>query len=113
MEGVEQGLGAQAVSDSIKGFFDAQAGWRAERVARSEVITGYGAGSLEGYRQSGVVTQKRWITAADEKVDGGDYSGPCNENEKKGAIPLDDEFPSGHQHPTAHPNCRCTLAPVV
>ena len=38
---------------------------------------------------------------------------PREENAAAGPIDLDDEFPSGDDAPTAHPNCECALMPVV
>jgi hypothetical protein len=29
-----------------------------------------------------------------------------------GATALGDNYPTGHQHPTAHAGCRCLLAPI-
>jgi hypothetical protein len=69
IHGVNQELGADDLAKSIGEFFDEQTQWRALRIARSEVISGYAEGSLEGYRQSGIVKTKRWLTAGDERVD--------------------------------------------
>lgn len=106
--GVQAGLGVSDIADSISQFFDNQASWRALRVARTEVVTGYAQGSVEGYRQSGVVKMKRWLTARDDRVD--DH---CLMNESDGAIVLNASFSSGHDAPPVHPNCRCTLVPEV
>lgn len=108
MDAVAQGLGAKDIADVISGFFDDQAEWRALRIARTEVITGYAQGSLEGYRQSGVVKGKRWLTAGDDKVDD-----ECLENEKQGIIGLEAMFINGGGAPPVHPNCRCVLQPEV
>lgn len=108
MEGVEQGLGAEDIASNIEQFFTDQSRWRALRMARSEVITGYAEGSLAGYRQSGIVRTKSWLTAGDERVDP-----ECALNEEQGPIPLDSPFASGHHAPIVHPNCRCVLQPVT
>lgn len=108
MEGVEQGLGTNEIAENIRGFFDEQSDWRALRVARTEVMTGYGRGTYEGYRQSGVVTGKRWLTAGDASV-----CEICRGNEQQGVVPLEENFKSGDLTPVSHPNCRCVIQPVV
>lgn len=105
VQGVKDGLGADDIAESIGAFFDAQSQWRALRIARTEVIAGYAEGSLEGYRQSGIVKTKRWITAGDARVEV-----ECQLNEEQGPIPLDLPFASGHLAPVVHQNCRCVLA---
>jgi HK97 family phage portal protein len=108
MEGVEQGLGAEDIAGNIGEFFDEQSSWRALRMARSEVISGYAEGTLFGYRQSGIVKSKKWLTAGDDRVDP-----ECLLNEAQGAIPLESPFASGHNAPIVHPNCRCVIQPGV
>jgi HK97 family phage portal protein len=107
-DGIDQGLSINDMAGSISSFFDLQADYRAERIARTETIASYAQGSLEGYRQSGVVKMKRWLTAGDDRVDP-----ECAENEDQGAIGLEDHFKNGGDAPPVHPNCRCSLVPVV
>lgn len=109
MAGVEQGLSAREIADSFSEFFDSQSQWRALRIARTEVISGYAEGALAGYRQSGLVKMKQWLTAGED----GRTDVDCLMNEAQGAIPLDSTFPSGHISPPLHPNCRCRLVPVT
>jgi len=73
---------------------------RAEIIARTEAVNAYGGGLLEMGRQSGAVA-KEW-----QALNANDI---CAVNENAGMIPITDEFPSGHQAPSAHPNCRCGL----
>lgn len=103
-QGIEQGASNQKIAKSISGFFDDQSDWRALRIARTETINAYGAGALEGYKQSNAVSGKFWI------FDGGNCeSGVCERNADEGVIGLDEEFSSGDLAPTAHPNCECSL----
>jgi len=44
---------------------------------------------------------KRWYVISDNPCEA------CIENEDEGAIPLDDEFPSGDMDPPGHPHCDC------
>jgi hypothetical protein len=77
MEGVETGASNDDIAGSIKQFFDDQSDYRAVRIARTETINAYGSGALEGYRQSGVVSGKYWMSDA-EACD------ICKENADKG-----------------------------
>lgn len=108
VDGVEEGLGPSDIAHNISNFFDEQSDFRALRIARTEVVAGYQQGNLEGYRQSGIVVSKKWLTAGDENVDD-----DCLQNEADGEIPLDAGFSSGDFTPPVHPNCRCDLVPVT
>ena len=37
----------------------------------------------------------------------------CVENAEAGTIGIDENFPSGDEAPPYHPNCFCTLVPVL
>jgi SPP1 gp7 family putative phage head morphogenesis protein len=60
---------------------------RASRIARTETSAAYNFGTLEGYRQSGVVSQKEWLTSHDEAV-----RETHKAIEEAGPIPLDADF---------------------
>ena len=92
------------IAGTLSSFFDEQSKWRAMRIARTEVISGYARGSLEGAIQSNAVEQKRWATVGDDKVSDMDM-----ENEAEGWVSLDHVFSSGDEAPASHPNCRCRL----
>ena len=77
---------------------------RAMVIARTETIRASNQGTLAGFKASGVVPQKLWTTAEDDKV-----SEDCEENGDQGPIDLDDDFASGDSAPPAHPACRCVL----
>lgn len=92
---------------------------RASRIARTETTAAYNFGTLEGYRQSGVVEMKEWLSSGDEAV-------RETHAEMDGQqVPLGDMFisPSGARlafpgdpdsnDPGEVVNCRCTLVPVV
>lgn len=101
---VGDGGTVQDVASKLGEFFDEQSKWRAMRIARTEVISGYAKGSLEGAVQSKAVDQKRWATVGDDKVSDMDM-----ENEAEGWVALDHTFSSGDDAPASHPNCRCRL----
>ena len=81
---------------------------RAEMVARTEMANADMAGAMDGYRVSGLVAGKRWSTSNDDLV-----SEECLACEAAGVIGLDDMFPTGVYAPPNHPNCRCTVLPVL
>lgn len=86
---------------------------RATVIARTETNRAASVGALAGYKASGVVEAKQWLTAEDDLV-----SEECQENGQAGpggdgVLPLDADYPSGDEAPPVHPNCRCAIAPVV
>ncbi len=87
---------------------------RAEVIARTETNLAANAGALNGYKASGVVDGKQWLTADDDLV-----SEECQANGEAGPngdgvlLDLDADYPSGDSAPPVHPNCRCTLAPYI
>lgn len=81
---------------------------RADVIARTETAYADVAGNLEGYRASGVVTRKKWITGA----------GCCDLCDALNGvtIDLDEDFDTEDgpiDGPPYHPNCRCDVSPVV
>lgn len=83
-------------------------GSRARMIARTELARADGMGQYIGWDETGLVVGKEWLTAEDDKV-----SEVCNGNGHAGVIGLHDHFPSGELMPPAHPNCRCTVLPVL
>ena len=81
---------------------------RARTIARTETAMADNMGNLIGWEETGLVAGKRWITAEDDKV-----SEICNTNGKMGVIGLHEHFAHGGMTPPAHPNCRCTVVPVL
>jgi hypothetical protein len=95
---IEEGLSNDSLSAEIAqsyGFSNA----RATVIARTETNRASNAGALEGYKVSGVVGTKTWLTAEDDKV-----TPDCAANGEAGAIPLTARFPSGAESPPDHPN---------
>lgn len=81
---------------------------RARAIARTETAMADNMGNLMGWEETGLVAGKRWITAEDDKV-----SAICNTNGDMGVIGLHEHFAHGGMTPPAHPNCRCTVVPVL
>ena len=113
-DGLASGKTSAEIADAIEGIDDlgglpAFGKERASLIAHTEIANANSAGALIGYkaaRDGGVNVMKRWYIAPGDKV-----CVLCQENADAGPINLDAEFPSGHDAPLGHVNCRCSLAP--
>lgn len=84
-------------------------GWRAERIARTEIIGTANRGGYEGMVQSGVVKTKIWLATKDARTRDSHRSMDGEE------VPLKERYSNGLLHPgdwDGHAaeiiNCRCT-----
>ena len=100
---VSDGLGVDETAKQIDAMFDKGADW-ADMVARTETARAVTAGTLDSYADAGV-TKVEWLTA-----DGG--CAICGEYESMGPVEMDQGF-GDVEGPPAHPNCLCTLLPVL
>lgn len=100
---------------------------RAMNIARTESADAYMAGKIEGWKQSGVVTAKKWLLASDACS----FCRAAAKEYNAAPVPLDQPFyTKGHiltdaqgnkmkldykdiYGPTLHPQCRCALEPVL
>jgi hypothetical protein len=73
---------------------------RAALIARTEAVNGYQRGLLSMGKESGAVG-KEWQASNNDDI--------CGGNADAGIIKINESFPSGHQAPAGHPNCRCSL----
>jgi SPP1 gp7 family putative phage head morphogenesis protein len=127
IEGLKAGEGIPELMNRVNDLFDQWDMRRAELIARTETLRASNRGSLEGYRQSGVVEKLVWITFFDERTC------PWCEDMDGTVVGIDDGFfdqgdeytiadKEGEDHtmtldyeavesPPLHPDCRCTLAP--
>lgn len=91
---------------------------RGRTIARTEVGTAHQQGQLESFRQSGVVTGKRWNTSRDDAVRDSHADAEGQE------VPLDADFELGSGARAEAPldpslpaedriNCRCFVTPVL
>ncbi len=107
---IEQGESLQTLQKNLRSGFGFSRS-RAEMIARTETANAHTDGSIKSFQSQGT-EGKEWLTAGDERVDGGDPSGPCIQAEGQGPIPVGQPFNNGFMGPAAHPRCRCTLLPV-
>lgn len=80
---------------------------RAEMIAVTEVTRAYAEGNTAAWQATGIITQRQWQTAADERVC--PICGPL----QGVVVGMDEPFPGDLPGPPAHPRCRCWLTPVV
>lgn len=126
-QGFMAGESMPKLSKRVAEVFDIAKGYRTTRIVRTEVIRASNYGAEAGYIQSGVVQYKEWLTAKDERLC--PYCSSMNgfrmflgENFVNNGDLLEDGPASGRgmtvtygdiKTPPLHPNCRCTLVPVV
>lgn len=87
----------QAITDTFDDFSDA----RAELIAQTEANDAYNAGRAS-VAASLDMDEKRW------DPDGEACAEICQPNADQGWIPIDEDFQSGDDAPTGHPNCDCS-----
>lgn len=104
-EGVGAGEGIGDLTKRVEELFDNREKWEAERIARTEVIEASNGAELEAYKQSEVVEKKEWLIAPGAC----DICEPLNGE----VVELDKDFGGEFDYPPAHPNCRCTILPVI
>ncbi len=124
-EGLKNGESIAELMARIEKVYGAAAGYRAERIARTETIRAETWASERAWKQSGVVEAKEWYTARDERTC--QFCGPMDGRvielgkryydkgdeqvgSQGGTIKFDFESIQG---PPLHANCRCTLLPVL
>ncbi|MDP2364845.1 MAG: minor capsid protein, partial [Ignavibacteria bacterium] len=100
-EGFKLGESTDDIAKRVRGLFSDMTKVRSKRIARTETISASNFGAQEGYKEAGV-KQTEWYTAIDERVC--DICEPLHG--KVSAI-------SEGEVPPAHPNCRCTILPVI
>jgi len=82
---------------------DAKA-WKVEQIAQTEMAWAYGEASYKSYLNNGV-KQVEWLCG----------SNPCEVCQSNCGVVIDinKTFPSGDIHEPVHPNCRCSVLPVL
>jgi HK97 family phage portal protein len=120
-EGFEAGESIPDIVKRIQNVYDGYDidGYKAERIARTEVISASNAGALEAYEQSGLKLLKGWLGELDDKIRDSHIKATLDYTEEK-AIPMDEDFVlAGGSGPAPgqiddtngeeNINCRCTI----
>lgn len=118
-EGINAGEGADDLKNRVLNIYEV-ADSRAEAIARTETIRSSNFATEESWKQSGVVEGKEWYTASDERVC--DFCGPMHTkvidingnyfDKGDSAFGFKVDW-SDVSAPPLHPQCRCTLLPVL
>lgn len=117
-EGFEKGESIQELANRIKNMpeFDMK---RATVVSRTEIISSSNAGTLQGYKESGVVIGKEWSSTKDNRtrdhhVDAEGQRVKLDEPFKVDGDLLD--YPGDNSYDAKASNviqCRCSLLPIL
>lgn len=105
----EEGVAANVINSQVANYTKFLHKNRAQRIARTELSNSYNFGQMDSMRQA---ADEGWLPGAPEKswmAGGANPCEICEDNEAAGPIALDAVFPSGHEHPTAHPQCECAV----
>lgn len=98
------------LADSIMGVDNDIFGeTRALLIADTETGIANGEGALNSYKEAeelGIKIKKEWLDSPGACV-------ICQLNAAAGAIPIDEDFPSGDATTPAHPRCECTTIGVT
>ncbi len=114
-EGYSQGESIDDISRRVKKLFDGMETYRAERIARTEIIATSNQSSLSTYEEYGV-HKKEWLAALDERT----RESHLQANGQ--VVGIDEDFKVGNDmmpapgqgsDPAEVINCRCTILPVV
>lgn len=116
IEGVRAGEGVRELTKRVTAVFDLAKGYRAERIARTEVLSASNHATYEAHVQSGVVAKRQWVATPDGRT-----------RDEHIALDLDmvgiDEpftvggysamYPGEFGAPEMDINCRCTTVAVI
>ena len=110
LEALDAGEGIPLVTKRVEKVFGFTEKFRNERIARTEIIGAANFGTFEGYEQSGVVKEKKWVTSRDSRVR------DLHVDMEGDHVPLKETFSNGLMYPgdqSGPPeefiNCRCTI----
>ena len=115
-EGINAGDGSDQLAERVDRVMGDRIRSSKETIARTEANTASNQGTLESWRQSGVVEQKEWLAALDDRtrethIDAHGQRVGIDEDFQVGACsgPSPGQTGCGEEDI----NCRCTLLPVL
>lgn len=117
-EGFEKGESIQELSNRIKDMpeFDMK---RATVVARTEIISSSNAGTLQGYKESGVVIGKEWSSTKDERTRDHHKEAEGQRVKLNEPFVIDGDlldYPGDNSYDAKASNviqCRCSMKPIL
>lgn len=112
-DALSEGQSINQIRQAIQDKFAQYDEDRADKIARTEVFKSGNFGTLQGYKQSGVVESKQWYTALDERVE--QICKPLHGKAVKlnSTFNTKDDLFERVQMPPAHVRCRCILLPIL
>ncbi len=97
-EGLQAGEDIAQLTKRVQKVFAGYEDWRAERIARTETMTAANRAAIDRYSNAGI-KQWEWLNGPE----------PCDD-----CKPLNGKiFNVGDAEPPQHPNCVCTVLPVI
>lgn len=113
--GMTAGESMAQLKTRVSDYYDLNAkDVRAPMIARTETTGAANFATEEGYRQTGVVSEKEWVATLDSRVRD---THAATDGE---TVPLGDKFSIGLEYPgdpsgdiSTIINCRCTMIPVI
>ena len=99
----DEGWSLDDLAKEIEKIGEVNSKSRARAIASYESATGYSKGAIASYKEAGAMG-KEWLTTTPCEI--------CQVNDGV-IVGLDEDFPSGHFSPAAHPFCQCAIAPVI
>ncbi len=102
-----EGWSVQRLADELGQLAEIHSKNRATLIARTETASAYSRGSLLAYQQSGVVAAVEWLATLD------DLTSPECAALHGTRAELGQAFADGTLHPPRHPQCRCSIVPVL
>lgn len=106
-QAIDEGWTPYELADNLMDTYTFSAD-RARVIAETEQTMAVMQGELQGWKESGVVTGSVWLLTNNENE-----CELCAANAAAGEVALGEPFPSGATAPPQHPNCQCSLSPVV
>jgi hypothetical protein len=104
----EEGVSTSAAAAQTQKYAEFLHKNRAARIARTELSNSYNFGQFDSLKQAGMAgelpgeVEKTWMAGGTDPCD------LCEELDGE-TVPIDQAFSSGHDHPTAHPQCECAV----
>lgn len=108
-EGLSNGQSVPQISQSIRETFETFSKTQTDRIVRTEVLRTSNISAVDAWDQSDEVVGKQWLTAGGADAECEVYEGKIVS--LKGNFYPTEEFADGD--PPIHPNCRCTILPVL
>lgn len=114
--GINEGWGYEKITDKIQSELNIAERYRAERIARTEVVGASNEGSYAGAKETGLDLMKEWIAYIDDRTRESHAQPiePVEMNEKFDVGGAELEYPGDPNGPPEEViNCRCTIGYIT